>query len=164
MVAFGFAGARTAAPPTSGSTRRAWSTTPTRFRPRPSTRARTELDKQGVPVKRTDPALTPEQRRAREAEEEQKRAAAKEQEEVARRDRALVSSYTSETEIDLARSRALATIDAQIESARGYVAQLDKRKVELDKRREALGDKPVPHALERELAGNRTRARQAGRS
>jgi hypothetical protein len=69
--------------------------------------------------------------------------------------RALVSSYTNEAEIDLARSRALATIDAQIESSRSYVAQLDKRKVELDKRREALGDKPVPHALESELAGNR---------
>ncbi len=123
--------------------------------PEASDKGRTVLDKQARPVKRIDPALTPEQRRAREVEEEQKRAAAKVQEEVARRDRALVSSYTNEAEIDLARSRALATIDAQIESSRGYVAQLDKRRIELDKRREALGDKPVPHALESELAGNR---------
>jgi hypothetical protein len=123
--------------------------------PEAADKGRTVLDKQARPVKRIDPALTPEQRRAREVEEEQKRAAAKLQEEIARRDRALVSSYTNEAEIDLARSRALATIDAQIESSRSYVAQLDKRKVELDKRREALGDKPVPHALESELAGNR---------
>jgi len=122
--------------------------------PEAADKGRTVLDKQARPVKRIDPALTPEQRRAREVEDEQKRAAAKAQEEVARRDRALVSSYTSEAEIDLARSRALATIDAQIESSRSYVAQLDKRKAELDKRREALGDRPVPHALESELAGN----------
>jgi Domain of unknown function (DUF4124) len=116
----------------------------------------TMLDKQARPVKRIDPALTPEQQRARDAEEEQKRSAAKAQEEIARRDRALVASYSSEAEIDLARSRALATIDAQLESSRAYVAGLDKRKVELDRRREALGGKPVPAALERELEGNRS--------
>ena len=115
----------------------------------------TVLDKQARPVKRIDPALTPEQRRAREAEEAQKRDAAKAQELVARRDRALVSSYQNEAEIDLARRRALATIDTQIESSRSYAAQLDKRRAELEKRREALGDRPVPHALESELAGNR---------
>jgi hypothetical protein len=114
----------------------------------------TVLDKQARPTRRIDPALTPEQRLKHEAEEEQKRIAAKAQEEIARRDRALVSSYTNEVEIDLARSRALATIDAQLESSHAYVASLDKRKVQLDKRRAALGDAPVPQALERELEGN----------
>jgi len=114
----------------------------------------TMLDKQARPVKRIDPALTAEQRRAREAEEEQKRIAARAQEEIARRDRALVSSYATEAEIELAKSRALATIDGQLESSRAYAAQLDRRKVELDKRRQALGDKSVPPALERELEGN----------
>ena len=122
----------------------------------------TVLDKQARPTKRIDPALTPEQRRQREIEDEQKRAAAKVQEEIARRDRALVSSYTTEAEIDLARSRALATIDAQLDSSRGYIAQLDKRKVMLDKRREALGDKPVPDALENELAGNKSELAKTG--
>ena len=115
----------------------------------------TVLDKQARPTKRIDPALTPEQRRQREAEDEQKRIAARAQEEIARRDRALVASYTTEAEIDLARTRALATIDAQLESSHAYVAMLDKRKAELDKRRQALGDTPVPAALERELEGNR---------
>jgi len=115
----------------------------------------TVLDKQARPTKRIDPALTPEQRRQREAEDEQKRIAARAQEEIARRDRALVTSYTTEAEIDLARTRALATIDAQLESSHAYVAMLDKRKAELDKRRQALGDTPVPAGLERELEGNR---------
>jgi hypothetical protein len=116
----------------------------------------TVLDKQARPTKRIDPALTPEQRRQREAEDEQKRIAARAQEEIARRDRALIASYTTEAEIDLARSRALATIDAQLESSHAYVAMLDKRKAELDKRRQALGEAPVPAGLERELEGNRS--------
>ena len=42
-----------------------------------------ELNKQGVPIKKNDPALTPEQRRAREAEEERARQAAKARDEIA---------------------------------------------------------------------------------
>ena len=56
-----------------------------------------------------------------------------------------------ESEIDLTRNRALNTIDAQIQSAMTYSSLLTKRKVELDTRKAALGDKPVPVALEREL-------------
>jgi hypothetical protein len=123
----------------------------------------TVLDKQARPTKRIDPALTPEQRRAREAEEEQRRIAAKAQEEIARRDRALIASYTTEAEIELAKSRALATIDAQLDSSRAYVAQLDKRKAELGKRRDALGDKPIPQALERELEGNAAELARTGK-
>ncbi len=111
-----------------------------------------ELNKQGVTVKRTDPALTPEQRRAREVEDERARQVAKEREVIERRDKALLSTYTMESEIDLARNRALSTIDAQIQSATSYTALLNKRKAELDARKAALGDKPVPAVLERELA------------
>lgn len=113
----------------------------------------TMLDKQARPVKKIDPAPTPEQVRAREAEEEQRRLLAKVNEEVARRDRALVSSYTTEAEIDLARSRALGTIDAQIDSSSAYLQQLGKRKEDLGKRRATLEGKPLPAALEREIEG-----------
>jgi hypothetical protein len=109
----------------------------------------TVLDKQARPVKKIDPALTPEQYRAREAEEERKRADARLSEETARRDRALTSSYTTEAEIELARTRQLATIDGQIDSAQAYSTSLRKRKDELDKRKAV--DKQVPVALEREL-------------
>lgn len=111
-----------------------------------------ELNKQGVTVKRTDPALTPEQLRAREIEAERARLLAKEREIIERRDKALLSTYTLESEIELARSRALATIDAQVQSATAYSALLNKRKAELDTRKAALGDKPVPPVIERELA------------
>ncbi len=111
-----------------------------------------ELNKQGVTVKRTEPALTPEQRRVREVEEERARQLAKEREIIERRDKALLSTYTMESEIDLARSRALNTIDAQIQSATSYSALLNKRKGELDARKNAAGDKPVPAVIERELS------------
>jgi hypothetical protein len=110
-----------------------------------------ELNKQGITVKRVDPALTPEQRRARAAEEERDRQAARERELVDRRDRALLSTYTTESEIDLARNRALGTIEAQVQSSTAYSALLQKRKTELDARRVSLGDKAVPVVLEREL-------------
>ena len=111
-----------------------------------------ELNKQGVPIKKTEPALTPEQRRVREAEEERARQAAKAREEVARKDRALLQSYTTESEIDLSKKRALGTIDAQMQSAQAYVSILTKRKDEIQVRVAALNGKPPPPSLEREVA------------
>ena len=70
-----------------------------------------ELNKQGVAIKKNDPALTPEQRRAREVEEERTRQAAKIRDEIQRRDRALLQTFTTEGEIDLSKKRALRTID-----------------------------------------------------
>jgi hypothetical protein len=110
-----------------------------------------ELNKQGVPIKKTEPALTPEQRRARAEEEERQRQEAKVRDETARKDRALLQTYTTGSEIDLARKRALGTIDAQIQSAQAYTATLTKRKQDIQARVAALGDKPLPPALEREL-------------
>jgi hypothetical protein len=110
-----------------------------------------ELNKQGVPIRKTDPALTAEQRRAREAEEDRARQAQKVRDDVQRRDRALLQTYTTESEIDLSKSRALSTIDGQMQSALAYTATLNKRKQEVVVRMASFGDKPPP-TLERELA------------
>jgi Domain of unknown function (DUF4124) len=110
-----------------------------------------ELSKQGIPLKKTDPALTPDQLRAREAEDERVRQATRVREEIQRKDRALLQTYTMESEIDLARSRALSTIDAQIQSAQAYTNTLTKRKQDISARLAAFGDKTKPIALEREL-------------
>ena len=113
-----------------------------------------ELNKQGIPVKKTEPAPTPEQRRAKAFEEEQQKQLAKQQEEAERRDRALLSSYTSESEIDLARNRSLQTIDSVLKSAQAYGAQLTKRQADLEAKKKAeYSDKPAPAALDRELEG-----------
>jgi hypothetical protein len=62
-----------------------------------------------------------------------------------------MQSYTSEQEIDLARTRALATIDTQVQSAQAYSVQLVKRRTELEAKRKSFGDKAAPPAFEREL-------------
>jgi hypothetical protein len=111
-----------------------------------------ELNRQGVPIKKTEPALTPEQRRVKEAEDERARQSAKAREEIARKDRALLQSYTTESEIDLSKKRALGTIDAQMQSAQAYVLVLTKRKDEIQGRLAALNGKPPPPSLEREVA------------
>ena len=114
----------------------------------------TMLDKQARPVKKIEPAATAEQLRAREVEEENRRLLAKANEEIARRDRALLSSYTTEGEIDLARSRALGTIDAQIDSSIAYTQSLTKRREDLEKQKAKYTNSVIPVALERELEGN----------
>ncbi|HVF65819.1 MAG TPA: DUF4124 domain-containing protein [Casimicrobiaceae bacterium] len=111
----------------------------------------TVLDKQARPVKKIDPAMSAEQRAARGAEEENRRLSAKAMEETARRDRALISSYTTESEIDLARNRQLGTLDAQIDSSTAYTQQLTKVREELVQRKTKLNGKPMPPALEREF-------------
>lgn len=134
-----------------------------RMPPEEVDKASTELNKQGVPVKKTDAAPTAEQRRAKAEEEERRRQQAKQQEEQDRRDRALLSSYTSEGEIELARSRALQAIDGVMKSAQAYTDTLTRRKKELDaKIKTDFSDKPVPAVLERELNGiNAELGRQA---
>ncbi len=116
-------------------------------------KASVELNKQGIAVKRIEPAPTLEQRRAKQAEEERLKITSREREMVDRRDRALLQSYTSEDEIDLARNRALGTLDTQVASAQAYSAQLVKRRQELETKRRAFGAKPVPPALDTELEG-----------
>jgi len=114
-------------------------------------KASVELNAQGIPVKKTEQALTPEQRRAKEQEEARRSELAKQQEEVARRDRALVATYTSESEIDLARSRSLQTINNVIHSSQAYSEQLTKRKAELEVKKTESKGKPVTAAIDREL-------------
>ncbi len=114
-------------------------------------KASVELNKQGVPINRTDKALTPEQRRANEQEAERAKEAARAQEEINRRDRALVSSYTSEAEIDLARNRSLQTINNVISSSQAFSEQLNKRKADVETKKAESQGKPIVAVLDREL-------------
>jgi len=114
-------------------------------------KASVELNQQGIPVKKTEKALTVEQRRAMAADEERQRQAGRQQEEVARRDRALLSSYTSEAEIDLSRNRALQTINSVISSTQAFSEQLYKRKAEVEAKKVEFKGKSENASLDREL-------------
>lgn len=75
-----------------------------------------QLDSNGLVIKKTDAALTPEQIKAR----DEAAAIAKKEKEAAqqqqRRDKALLATYTDVKEIDLAAQRNMSQIDAQIKS------------------------------------------------
>ncbi len=111
-----------------------------------------ELNKQGVPVKKTDPAPRPSSCARRRRRTSGRGRIVKEREERARRDRALLSSYTSESEIDLARNRSLRTIESVVQSSKAYTEQLAKRKASLEaKKKTEFANKPMPPTMEREL-------------
>lgn len=105
-----------------------------------------QLNQSGVVVKKTSPALTPEQIKARdeaEAKEKADKAAAAEQQ---RRDKALLATYTNFKEIDLALQRNLGQVDIQIKSNELRIKSIQGR---LDgfKKQEASfvqRNKPVP--------------------
>ncbi len=114
-------------------------------------RANVELDSRGIATRKTDAVPTPEQMKAKYEDVQKLRQAARDREDTDRRDRALVSSYTREEDIDLAKSRAVGTIDGQLQSARVYVAQLTRRQQELLEKKIQSGAKGAPPAVEREL-------------
>jgi flagellar biosynthesis GTPase FlhF len=96
------------------------------------------LSAQGMVLFRIEPPLTPEQRAAKEAEaqkaaaaEEAKREAQRAAEVQARRDRALLQTYSDEEDIERVRKRALA-------SSREAAAQVEARIAQLKQRQEQL--------------------------
>jgi chromosome segregation ATPase len=115
-------------------------------------KAATVLDKQARPIKQIDPPPTAAEREAKEAEERRIAATAKGREEADRHDRALMQSFTSAEEIELSKSRAMGTIDGQLQSSHAYIEQLTKRKAEVDAKIASYGTKAVPDAFERESA------------
>ena len=116
-------------------------------------RANVELDARGIALRKTEAVATPEQIKAKYDDVQKQRQSSKEREDIERRDRALLSSYTRAEDIDLAKSRALGTIDGQLQSARVYVAQLTRRQQELLEKKIQSGAKGAPPAVERELEG-----------
>ncbi len=105
------------------------------------------LSAQGTLLFRIEPPLTPEQKAAKEAEE-QKAAAAeaaraeqqKAAEVQARRDRALLQTYTDESDIERVRARSLASNREAAAQVEARIAQLKARQAQLDKEAEKFQD------------------------
>jgi len=112
----------------------------------------TVLDKQARPVKKIDAPLTAEQLKAKADEEERQKASAKAKDDQAKKDHALMASYTSENEIDLARNRAVSTLEAQIKSAQSFIDTLTREQKALAAKKQTYAGKPLPIELERESA------------
>ncbi|CAM9493258.1 unnamed protein product, partial [Phaeothamnion confervicola] len=109
-----------------------------------------QMNKQGQVVRRTDAMLTPEQRAAKEAEEKARKerdaeVARKEQEE-ARKNKALLSTYGSEKDIEVARSRALADNEKAVKQTQDRIAQIQKTAEGFKKEMEFYTGKTKPPA------------------
>ena len=112
-----------------------------------------ELNQRGVVVKKTDAALTPEQRKAKEEELVQQKAEEQKKLEQKRRDKALVNTYTTEKEIDLVRDRNLQQGELQLQSMELRAKQVQPRLDQARKRAQGLAAKkrPLPPDLQQEI-------------
>lgn len=75
-----------------------------------------ELNKRGITVKQTEAALTPEQKKAQQAELERKQVEEQRKEEQRRKDKALLDTFSNEQEIDLKRGREIQLLEGNIET------------------------------------------------
>jgi len=126
----------------------------TRYTDRPpidmTGRASEQLNSQGTVIKRSSAALTPEEIAAREEAERKKREAAAIAREENRKNRALLATYPSIKDIDDARRRALENNAESVRQIKLRLADLDRRRVRLEKASEPYKGKTLPPELRRE--------------
>ena len=90
-----------------------------------------ELNSSGVVIRVIEPSLTPEQVAERERERARTQEAARLAADARRRDNALIATYTTEKEFDLALARDLQVIQARIAGSRERIAAIDARRTEI---------------------------------
>ncbi|MEO7761067.1 MAG: hypothetical protein ABIS68_04045 [Casimicrobiaceae bacterium] len=115
-------------------------------------RGMTELNKQGMTKSVTGATLTPEQRRVGQEKAERQRQADLAAVRLRNQENALLSSYSSENDIDIAKRRNLALVGAGILSAEARINALEKRLPILEKEKMYYEKRPIPDKLKREIA------------
>jgi len=118
-----------------------------------------EVTPSGKVIRAIEPTPTPEQAKALAAEAAKKREADLKAAEQKRRDQALISTYGSDKELDVARDRNIEPIKARINTAQERLLQVDKRQKTLDEEMEFYKSgkskgkgKEAPAAMTEELA------------
>jgi hypothetical protein len=91
-----------------------------------------EVQKTGTTVKRFDAQMTPEQLKAKQDEEKRKSDEAKAAAEAKRKDMALLNTYSSERDFEVAKQRNIEPIEARIKSAQDRIVKVDKRTKDLE--------------------------------
>jgi hypothetical protein len=99
--------------------------------PQAAGRATTEMSKHGMVIKQTPAALTPEQRQSNEAEAVRENKEQQIQTEQKRRDTALLNTYTTPAEIDLARDRNLEQSKLVVDGTKLRLAPLQQKQAKL---------------------------------
>lgn len=122
-----------------------------RLPPEAVNRGNVELTKHGVSKKVTDAALSPEQRQAIEERLRRERETERMAKEKSQQDNALLASYTSEDDIEVARKRNLAIVGAAIATAESRIKSLERRATAIEREKLFYENKSFPEKLKREL-------------
>ena len=112
-----------------------------------------EMDKKGLIIKKNPAALTPDQRKAQEEAVASQKVEAAKVMERSRKDKALLNTYSTEQEIDMARDRNLTQIDlaAQSEQVRQKSAQTRLTKFRTQSSDLIRNKKAVPAELKQDI-------------
>jgi hypothetical protein len=115
-----------------------------------------ELNKSGTLIRRNPAAipLSPAQEQAREAERRKKIEDEERSKEERRKNLALLNTYSSEKDIEDARTRALTEAQGAIEDTERRIAGAQKRRQELEAEKEFYVKKPMPFKLKQEITNN----------
>ena len=115
-----------------------------------------ELNKSGTLIRKKPVAtpLSPAQEQAREAERRKKIEDEERSKEERRKNLALLNTYSSEKDIEEARTRALAEAQGAIEDIERRIAGAQKRYKELEAEKEFYVKKQMPFKLRQEIANN----------
>jgi len=115
-----------------------------------------ELNKSGTLIRKNPAAvpLTPAQEQAREAERRKKIEDEERSKEERRKNLALLNTYSSERDIEDARTRALAEAQGAIVDTERRIAGAHKRHKELEAEKEFYVKKQMPFKLRQEIANN----------
>lgn len=108
----------------------------------------------GGTVKELEAPLTPAQRAEREAEAARKKEEERKAAEQARKDRALLDSFTRVEELDAARDRAIADLEKNAEQARNRLESSLAKQKKLDEEKEFYVKKPMPALLKKQIDEN----------
>jgi len=117
-------------------------------------RSTEELSRQGSVLKRSGGTLTPEEQAARERERKEKQEREIAEREERRKNRALLSTYSSEQDIEDARARAIKDNEVAIKQTEKTIADAMKRKKKLETEKEFYLKKPMPPKLSQDIKNN----------
>ena len=120
-----------------------------------------QMTNRGVVVKKLEPEVSAEQRKAKEDELARRKQEDVKSAEQRRQDNALLQSFTSVQEIDMKRDREVQAIDATIANLRGQERSVAERLAEDRKRLEGFGkrNKPAPDGLKEDVQRNEAQVR-----
>lgn len=114
-------------------------------------RAYREVSERGTTIRQVEAPLTPEQQAQRDAELATKKKAERAAMEEKRKNQALLNTYASEKDVDVARTRALADVENRAKEVQAKYNEAVKRKQKLDGELEFYKKKPVPPELNEQI-------------